>query len=163
MTERDDSRIAIGQRLPLREIDVSAQRVVAGAAASFDWQPQHHDHCFAVERMKLPGIILNQPTQTGWLAQLALAWSGYEARIARQRVRMRSPISPGDRMQFGGEVVACERAAQGWHWLQLALTLHCGERLATDCALLLALPVADGMSPWQVAAADWQPPPWLIE
>lgn len=45
---------------PLRRI-VSARDITMGAAASRDWQPQHHDIAHA-QGMKLPDIIMNAPT-----------------------------------------------------------------------------------------------------
>ena len=55
-----------GDPLPTLEVPVTARMIVSGAAASRDWQPQHHDHTWAVERAGTRDIFINTPTLAGW-------------------------------------------------------------------------------------------------
>jgi acyl dehydratase len=151
--------VAAGARLPPLAIAMAARHIVMGAAASRDWQPQHHDHRHAVERMGLPGIILNTPAQAGWLSRYVTDWSGPRGRIARLRFRMLKPVCPGDTVIARGVVDRADRAAQGWWWVFLTLEVRRGDTVVTEAELLLALPGAHGVEPWRAAAADWQPPP----
>ncbi|MDD3800420.1 MAG: hypothetical protein PHE36_14720, partial [Novosphingobium sp.] len=66
---------AAGERLLPVVRTVSARDIVMGAAASRDWQRQHHDIAYARE-MNLPDVIMNAPTQTGWLHAYAMSWAG---------------------------------------------------------------------------------------
>jgi len=56
-----------GDALPRLEVTVSARMVIMGASSSRDWQPQHHDHAWAVNRAGTRDIFLNTPNQAGWI------------------------------------------------------------------------------------------------
>ena len=52
----------IGMKLPDLLLPVTRKLVSMGAAASRDWQPQHHDPDWA-RKAGLPDIIMNNYTQ----------------------------------------------------------------------------------------------------
>jgi acyl dehydratase len=155
--------LAVGDALPSSTLAIAARQIVMGAAASRDWQPQHHDRAHAIERMKLPDIIANTPTQAGWLSRYVTDWSGPRGRIARLRFRMLDPICPGATLTLRGRITALARAEQGWWWVWLALSLARDNDGAesTRGELLLALPAAAGAQPWRAPERDWQPPALL--
>jgi hypothetical protein len=65
-------------------VPVTATTVVQGAAASRDWQPQHHDYSWA-RRVGTKDIFLNTPTQVGWLRRYITDWAGPASRLGRSR------------------------------------------------------------------------------
>ena len=133
-------------------------RCVMGAAASRDWQPQHHDIGYAQE-MKLPGIIMNAPTQTGWFHAYAMDWAGPGAQIARWRLKMRRPICPGAEITFSGTVKRVETTEQGVNWVWLDLRSDSGNELMSSMVVLLLKPhICGEMSPIFSAQAVNPPP-----
>ena len=152
-------QLTVGATLPPLALTVTARHIVAGAAASRDWQPQHHDRAQA-EAMGLPDIIANTPTQAGWLCRYATDWSGPRGRIGRSRLRMLQPVCPGAAVAMTGRVAALQRAEQGWWWIWLVLELRPGAGGEPFSAgeLVLALPSATGVQPWDIGAEQWQPP-----
>lgn len=152
---------AVRQTLPDATRMVTARDIVMGAAASRDWQPQHHDADHACA-MNLPGIIMNTPTQTGWFHGYLLEWAGRNARIGRWKLSMLRPICPGMTVILGGTVIANQAAAKGgnWLWLDLAITAQ-GETCST-MKVVLHQPEAS----IDDAAADlttWEPSPSFLK
>lgn len=125
--------------LPAVTRTVSARDIVMGAAASRDWQPQHHDADHA-RAMKLPGIIMNTPTQTGWFHGYLLEWAGNDARIGRWKLSMIRPICPGMEVTLNGTVTASQAAACGGEWLWLELSMTAQGELASTMRVVLLVP-----------------------
>lgn len=128
---------------------VTARDIAMGAAASRDWQPQHHDNAHA-RAMNLPDVIMNTPTQTGWLHAYALRWAGPAARIGRWSLAMLRPICPGMEVMLTGKVT--HRAPAGscdWCWLDLAMEV--GGTAHSRMQVLLALSAGDS------EIAEWPP------
>ncbi len=137
---------------------VTARAIVMGAAASRDWQRQHHDTAYAHE-MKLPDVIMNTPTQTAWFHGYAMTWAGPEARIARWRLKMRRPVCPGAEIVLSGAVARREPAGPEAEWIWLDLRFGQGGDTLSSMVLLLARPTPAGRSCWDIPAAEWTPPP----
>lgn len=146
-----------GLALPELAVDVSARMVVMGASSSRDWQPQHHDHDWAVNRAGTRDIFLNTPNQAGWIERYLTDWTGPRGRLGRLRFRMRSPVCPGDRLVFRGSVrdVATDEAGCAWAVVDVRLTV--GERTATECTARVALPREPGDNPWARGPNEWRP------
>lgn len=146
----------LAEQLPERRVTITAHHVVLGAFASRDWQPQHHDRTYAVAA-GLPDIILNTPTQTGWFCAYLTAWAGPQARIARWRLRMHTPIIPGMNAIFSGEARTMD-AGEELRWVDVALSAHVGASLCSSARFLMAFPGENGTSPWHMDADGWTPP-----
>lgn len=147
------SRVQVGATLPPRSVRFTARHIVLGATASRDWQPQHHDHAYALAA-NLPGIILNTPAQTQWFIGYVTAWAGPEARPARWRLSMKAPISPGDAIDLSGTVEAVKPDAMGHDWAVFSLAMTRGQETVSTFRLLCA--VGEGV--WQRLGGNWQPP-----
>jgi acyl dehydratase len=154
------TKFAVGQELPPLSVVMTAKRIIMGAAASRDWQPQHHDYRYSVEQARLRDIILNTPTQTGWLSHYITDWSGPEGRMARLRLRMKIPICPGDVMQIRGIVEAVESAPAGWWWARLRLEIRVAEQVNSEGSAIVGLPGEGRVRPWQARGKEWCPPDW---
>jgi acyl dehydratase len=139
-----------GERLPTMEVPITARMIVFGAAASRDWQPQHHDHRWAVERAGTRDIFLNTPTLAGWLERYLTDWTGPYGRLGRLTFKMRKPMCVGDTLVFDGMVDSIETG-----WVNLALQLTVEGEVATEGTARVAMPARDGENPWQ--RERWEP------
>jgi acyl dehydratase len=146
-----------GDRLPTLSVPITARTVVMGASSSRDWQPQHHDHAWAVNRAGTRDIFLNTPNQAGWIERYLTDWTGSLGRLGRLSFRMRRPVCPGDTLVFAGVVkgVATDDAGCAWVEVEIELTVE-GER-ATECTARVAIPARDGDNPWRRDAETWRP------
>ena len=146
-----------GDRLPRLEVDVTARMVIMGASSSRDWQPQHHDHDWAVNRAGTRDIFLNTPNQAGWIERYVTDWTGPRGRLGKLRFRMRRPICTGDLLAFDGVVRSIVTDEAGTVWADVDVSLSVGKERATECVVRVALPQDDGDNPWARAGDAWTP------
>lgn len=146
-----------GAELPRLEVAVTARMVVMGASSSRDWQPQHHDHHWAVNRAGARDIFLNTPNQAGWIERYLTDWTGPRGRLGRMRFRMRRPVHPGDLLVFTGSVRRLVTDDAGCVWAEVDVDLTVGEDRATECSARVALPRDAADNPWARAQNDWRP------
>lgn len=144
--------VAVGEALPSLVVDITPRRVIMGASASRDWQPQHHDHAWAVEKVGPRGIFLNTPNQAGWIERYLTQWGGPTTRLGKLRFRMRRPVCPGDELVFDGTVRAVEPP-----WIDIDIALTVGGDVVTSCTARLAVPAGPDDNPWSRNGDDWRP------
>ena len=149
--------VTAGQRLPSFELAVTAKTVVMGAAASRDWQPQHHDHAWAVSRAGTREIFLNTPNQAGWIERYLTDWTGSHGRLGRMAFRMRTPVCPGDTLVFNGTVRDVNPDESGSTWVGLDVELTVNGEVVTECAARIALPTDPTRNPWALPPDQWRP------
>jgi hypothetical protein len=70
--------------------------------------------------------------------------------------RMRTSVFPGDRMVFGATVTAVSTDEVGCGWVDLDVVLSVGERVASTCAVRVAVPVGENDNPWRRRGDDWK-------
>jgi acyl dehydratase len=150
-------QVTVGQRLQPLEVAVTARTVIMGASSSRDWQPQHHDHAWAVERAGTKDIFLNTPNQAGWIERYLTDWTGPHGRLGRLRFRMRKSVYPGDTLVFNATVtdVVPDEAGHTWVGLDVDLTVE-GETV-TECSARVAVPTGPDDNPWSLGADRWNP------
>jgi len=151
------SEVAVGDRLPVLKVDVTARIVIMGASASRDWQPQHHDHAWAVNRAGTRDIFLNTPNQGGWIERYLTDWTGAKGRLGKMRFRMRRSICVGDALAFEGVVRSVTTDASGCAWADVDVSLMVGEERATECVARVALPSSADDNPWARRGDNWTP------
>lgn len=150
-------QVTAGQHLPDLGIDVTATTVVAGAIASRDYRPMHHDKDFAVERNGVRNIFINTPHNAAFFERFITDWTGPQGRLGKIQFRMKDSVFPGDRMVFHGKVEKVEKDAIGCGWALLSVWLTVGEKTTTECTARIALPVSADDNPWKRRGADWRP------
>jgi acyl dehydratase len=148
--------VSVGDALPELAVDVTPTTVVLGALASRDWRPMHHDYKFATERNGVQDIFLNTPNQAAWFERYVTDWTGPTGRLGRMTFRMRTSVFPGDRMVFGATVTAVATDDVGCGWVDLDVTLSVGDRVASTCAVRVAVPVGENDNPWRRRGHDWK-------
>ena len=94
-----------GDALPAMVIDVTPTRVVAGAIASRDFMPVHHDRDYA-NQQGAPDIFMNILTDTGYCSRFLTDWAGPDAMLKHLAIRLGAPVMPGSTLTFTGSVSA---------------------------------------------------------
>jgi acyl dehydratase len=100
----------VGDELPPFELNVTSTVVVAGAIASRDFMPAHHDPDFA-KAQGAPDIFMNILTTNGYVARYVTDWAGPEAMLKRIEIRLGAPAIPGKPLRFSGRVAQKSEAA----------------------------------------------------
>ena len=103
------SEIAIGDELPPFTLNLTSTMVVAGAIASRDFMPAHHDPAFA-KAQGAPDIFMNILTTNGYVARYVTDWAGSEAILEHIKIRLGAPAIPGKPLRFTGRVAAKSEA-----------------------------------------------------
>ncbi len=98
-----------GEALPDFDLDVTATVVVAGAIASRDFMPAHHDRDFA-QAQGAPDIFMNILTTNGYVARYVTDWAGQDAMLQRIAIRLGAPAVPNQPLRFRGRVIEEQRA-----------------------------------------------------
>ncbi|MCJ7671701.1 MAG: acyl dehydratase [Acidimicrobiia bacterium] len=97
------SQITVGDELPPFELNVTSTVIVAGAIASRDFMPAHHDPAFA-KGQGAPDIFMNILTTNGYVARYITDWAGPEAMLRSIAIRLGGPAVPGYVLRFTGRV-----------------------------------------------------------
>jgi acyl dehydratase len=96
--------IAVGDELPAFELPVTSTVIVAGAIASRDFMPAHHDPEFA-KAQGAPDMFMNILTTNGYVARFVTDWAGPEAMLRSIKIRLGVPAVSGQPLRFSGRVV----------------------------------------------------------
>jgi hypothetical protein len=128
-----------------------------GASSSRDWQPQHHDTHWAVDRVKVKDIFLNTPNQAGWIERFLTDWTGERGRLGKVRFKMTRSVCAGDVLRFDGTVTATSKDDAGVGWVDVDLRLSVEGETATTCTARVAVPVDADDDPWQRRGEEWRP------
>jgi acyl dehydratase len=100
--------IQVGHELPPMAIDVTATAIVAGAIASRDFMPVHHDRDYA-NAQGAPDIFMNILSDTAYCSRFLTDWAGPDTMVARLSIRLGVPVFPGHRLVYSGTVTATSR------------------------------------------------------
>ncbi len=101
----DFDALHVGDELPAMVITVTPTRVVAGAIASRDFMPVHHDRDYA-NQQGAPDIFMNILSDTGYCSRFLTDWAGPDAMITRLAIRLGVPVFPGHTLTYTGSVTA---------------------------------------------------------
>jgi hypothetical protein len=92
-----------GEELPPFDLEVTATVIVAGAIASRDFMPVHHDRDYAVAQ-GAPDIFMNILTSNGYVSRYVTDWAGGDAQVRQISTRLGGPAIPGKPLRFRGQV-----------------------------------------------------------
>lgn len=110
MTSKNTRRfeqVQVGEQLPELSIPITATLITAGAIATRDYFPGHHDKDAAKE-LGSPHIFMNILTTNGLVQRFVEGWAGPQARLGALKIKLGAPNYPGDEMTFSGEVASCD-------------------------------------------------------
>ena len=98
----------VGDALPGLSIEMTATRIVAGALATRDFMPVHHDRDYA-NAQGAPDIFMNIISTNAHCSRYLTDWAGPDAMLRRLAIRLGVPCMPGSTLTFTGAVSAVER------------------------------------------------------
>lgn len=131
--------ITVGDRLPDLVIEVTATRIVAGAIASRDFMPVHHDRAYA-NSQGAPDIFMNILSDTGYCSRFLTDWAGPEAMIRRLAIRLGVPLFPETVLTYSGSVTAVRaEGGEGIVEVELTASTHLGDHVTGIAVLSLPL------------------------
>ena len=102
--------VAVGAALPPLSVPVTTTSIVAGAIASRDYTPVHHDKA-AAQSQGLQDVIMNILTTNGLVGRYVTDWAGPDAILTGVAIKLGAPNLPGDTMKFAGKVAAKDEKA----------------------------------------------------
>jgi acyl dehydratase len=94
---------ASGEELPPFALRVTSTVIVAGAIASRDFMPVHHDREYA-RAQGAPDMFMNILTTNGYVSRFVTDWAGPEAMLRSISIRLGAPAIPGTTLRFTGRV-----------------------------------------------------------
>ena len=94
-----------GNELPPLAIPITTTLVVAGALASRDFTPVHHDKA-AAQAQGMQDVFMNILTTNGLVGRYVTDWAGPDAIVRNVSIKLGGPNLPGDTMKMSGKVTA---------------------------------------------------------
>ena len=101
------SDVNVGDSLPDLPIPLTTSLIVAGAVASRDFTPVHHDKS-AAQAAGMQDVFMNILTTNGLVGRYISDWAGPNALIRQVKIRLGTPNLPGDTMTLTGSVTSKE-------------------------------------------------------
>jgi acyl dehydratase len=136
--------VAAGDELPAMVLEVTATRIVAGAIATRDFMPVHHDRTYA-NSQGAPDIFMNILSDTGYCSRFLTDWAGPEGVITRLAIRLGVPLFAGTNLTYSGSVVSTRRSGdEGIVEVALRATVDLGDHLTGTATLRLPLGAVPG-------------------
>ncbi len=138
-TTVDWRSLHVGDELPAMVIDVTPTRVVAGAIATRDFMPVHHDREYANEQ-GAPDIFMNILTDTAYCSRFLTDWAGPDAMITNLSIRLGVPVFPGHTLTYTGSIAGLREAGdEGVVDVELRALNELGEHVSGTASLTLPL------------------------
>jgi acyl dehydratase len=95
--------VNVGDELPELSIDITTILIVAGALASCDYTPVHHDKA-AAQATGMQDVFMNILTTNGLVGRYVTDWAGMDATIMGVSIKLGTPNLPGDTMKLRGKI-----------------------------------------------------------
>jgi acyl dehydratase len=102
--------VKVGDALPELPIPITITLVVAGALASRDFTPVHHDKA-AAQAQGMGDVFMNILTTNGLVGRYVTDWAGPDAVVKNVAIKLGAPNLPGDTMKMVGSVKSKNDAA----------------------------------------------------
>ncbi len=99
--------VAAGHELPALDVPITTTLVVAGALASRDYTPVHHDKA-AAQAQGMQDVFMNILTTNGLVGRFVTDWAGPDAIVKGVSIKLGAPNLPGDTMHMSGVVASVE-------------------------------------------------------
>jgi acyl dehydratase len=138
-TTLDWNAIRVGDPIAPMTIDVTATVVVAGAIATRDFMPVHHDRDYAASQGS-PNIFMNIMTDNGYCGRFLTDWAGPEAMVRKIAIRLGVPAYAGSTLAYTGTVTGTsEIEGEGLVEVEFRATNDQGDHLSGTAVIGLPL------------------------
>ena len=101
------SGIDVGDEITPLDVDITTTAIVAGALATHDWMPMHHDRDYA-QAQGAPDIFFNIFSTNAYVARFVSEWAGPEAILKNINIRLGAQAIPGHIMKMTGNITRKE-------------------------------------------------------
>ena len=95
--------VAVGDKLPPVEVDITSGLIIGSALASRDFTPVHHDKK-AAQECGLPDVFMNILTSNGFMGRFVTDWAGPDSTVKGIDIKLGAPNLPGFIMTITGEI-----------------------------------------------------------
>lgn len=136
--------IDVGDEVTPLEIPITTTMIVAGAIASRDFMPVHHDRDFANEQGS-PNLFMNILTSNGYCVRFLTDWAGPEAMVKNLSIRLGVPCFPDDPLRFTGTVTSKTEGSGGENFVEV--TFKASNSLGDHVSGTAVLSLLDGVGP----------------
>jgi acyl dehydratase len=138
-TTLDWNQIRDGDPITPMTHDKTPTIVVAGAIATRDFMPVHHDREYA-NSQGAPHIFLNIMTDNGYCSRFLTDWAGPEAMVRKIAIRLGVPAYAGSTLEFTGKVTSkSEVDGEGIVEVELRATNDQGDHVSGTAVIGLPL------------------------
>ena len=110
--------IEVGDEVTPLEIPITTTMIVAGAIASRDFMPVHHDRDYA-NKQGAPNLFMNILTTNGYCVRFLTDWAGSEAMVKNLSIRLGVPCFPDDPLRFSGSVTNKTAGQDGENFVEV--------------------------------------------
>ena len=105
--KRTLASVSVGDELPELAIPLTTSLIVAGALASRDYTPVHHDKA-AAQAAGMQDVFMNILTTNGLVSRFVTDWAGVDGRVTAISTKLGTPNLPGDTMTLSGSVTSVD-------------------------------------------------------
>ena len=131
--------LAVGAELPTLVLDITATHIAAGAIATRDFMPVHHDRDYA-QAQGAPDIFMNILSTNAHCSRWLTDWAGPDAMVRKLAIRLGVPLMPGATLTFTGAITAlAEDGDEGRVEVEFRATTDIGDHVTGTAALTLPL------------------------
>ena len=135
------SDINVGDEVTPLEVPVTTTMIVAGAIASRDFMPVHHDVAYA-KKQGSPNLFMNILTSNGYCVRFLTDWAGPEAMVTKLAIRLGVPCFPDDPLRFTGEVTGKSEGSGEENFVDI--TFRAANSLGNHVSGIAVLSLLDG-------------------
>jgi acyl dehydratase len=97
--------VAVGDEVTPLVLELTPTRVVAGAIATRDFMPVHHDRDYA-NSQGAPEIFMNILSDTAYCSRFLTDWAGPDAMVKKLAIRLGVPAFANSTLTFTGSVIS---------------------------------------------------------
>lgn len=131
--------LAIGQELSPLSLDITATHIAAGAIATRDFMPVHHDRDYA-QAQGAPDIFMNILSTNAHCSRWLTDWAGPEALVRKLAIRLGVPLMPGATLTFTGAITGlAEDGDEGRVEIEFRAATDIGDHVTGTAAVTLPL------------------------
>ena len=130
--------VTVGDALPELAVALTASHIVAGAIATRDFMPVHHDKGYA-QHQGAPDIFMNILTSNGYVSRFVTDWAGPDAVLKKIAIRLGAPAIPNTTLRFTGAVTRVDHTPTGHREVEVELrgVTEIGDHVTGSVVLLL--------------------------
>jgi acyl dehydratase len=126
--------VTVGLALPPLTLNLTPTRIAAGALATRDFEPIHHDRT-AAERVGRKDVFMNIFMLNGVMQRCITDWAGPEACIKTIRLRLSGASVAGEVLTIRGHVTAVSDSS-----VQIELQGGNGETTSAYASVMVSVP-----------------------